>query len=105
MTCSVDGCSILPVTQFVGTRLRVDITQVLSVGGFLPPTGAAGEMPELSIKPPLGAPLLILLQGYLLKYFSQGNIFTRQRTFEIIVYLLLCELPLAIEPHMSVCHL
>ena len=32
MTSSVNGCSILPETQFVGTHLRVDSTRVLSVG-------------------------------------------------------------------------
>ena len=31
-TDSMDGCSVLPETQFVGTRLRVDATWVLSVG-------------------------------------------------------------------------
>ena len=42
-TDSMDGCNVLPETQFVGTRLRVYTTQVLSVGGSLPPCGAAGE--------------------------------------------------------------
>ena len=37
----------------MGTRLRVDTTRVLSVGGFLPPWGAAGERSEFDIKPPL----------------------------------------------------
>ena len=30
MTSSVDGCSILPEIQFVGTRQRVDTTRALS---------------------------------------------------------------------------
>ena len=53
-TGSVDGCSVLPEIQLVGTRLRVETTQVLSS-----PVGAAGEMPEFDIKLPLQAPLLI----------------------------------------------
>ena len=32
-TGSVDGCSVLPETQFVGTRLRMDATLALYVGG------------------------------------------------------------------------
>ena len=52
MTGSVDGCSILSETQFVGTRLHVDTTQVLSVYHVL-------SGPEFDIKPSLGAPLLI----------------------------------------------
>ena len=40
----------------------MDNTRVLSVFSFLPPTGAAGQRPEFDIKPPLGAPLLILPQ-------------------------------------------
>ena len=55
----MDGCNVLPETQFGGTRLREDTTLVLSVGGSIPPSGAAGEMSEFNIKPPLGAPLLI----------------------------------------------
>ena len=58
-TGSMDGCSIQLETQFVGTCLCVDTTQVLSMGGFLPPIGAAEERPELDIKPPSGAPHLI----------------------------------------------
>ena len=50
---------VLPETQFVWTRLRMDTTQVLYVGGFIPPWGAAREGSEFNIKPPLGAPLLI----------------------------------------------
>ena len=33
---SVDGCSVLPKTMFVGIRLCVDTTQGLSVGGSFP---------------------------------------------------------------------
>ena len=54
----MDSCNVLPEIQFVGTHLRVDTTQVLSVGGTLPPWGAAGERSEFDIKLPLGAPLL-----------------------------------------------
>ena len=35
-TDSMDGCNVLPDTQFVGTSLRVDTTRVLSVGSSLP---------------------------------------------------------------------
>ena len=42
VTGSVDGCSFLPDTQFVGTPLRMGTTQILSVGGFLAPW----ELPE-----------------------------------------------------------
>ena len=95
-TDSMDGCSVLPETQFVGTRLRVDTTLVLFVGGSLPPWGAAGERSEFNIKPPLGAPLLI---------FPQVDTSARQRGFEIRVFPLLGELPKAIEPHLPVCQL
>ena len=83
MTDSTDGFSVLPETKFVGTRLRVDTTRVLSVGGSLPPCGAAGEMSEFNIKPPLRAPLRIFPRGYLLKSFPQVDTFARQRGFEI----------------------
>ena len=36
MTGSVDGYSVQPENQFVGTSLRVDTTQVSSEGGSLP---------------------------------------------------------------------
>ena len=39
MTDSMDGGNVLPETQFVGTRLRVDTTQVLSVGVTSPLVG------------------------------------------------------------------
>ena len=35
-----------------GILLRVDTTRVLSVGGSLPPWGAAGERPRFSVPPP-----------------------------------------------------
>ena len=78
-TDSMDGCNVLPETKFVGTRLRVDTTQVLSVKGNLPPCRAAGERSEFNIKPPLGAPLLIFPQGYLLKSFPRVDTSARQR--------------------------
>ena len=53
MTGSVDGRSVLPETQFVGTRVHVDTTQVLPVGVFFP-MGVVREGPEFDIKPPLG---------------------------------------------------
>ena len=82
-TDSMDGCNVLPETQFVGTRLRVDTTPVFSVRGSLPPWGAAGEMSEFNIKPPIGSPLLIFPRGYLLKSFPQVDTSTKQRGFEI----------------------
>ena len=42
-TDSMDCCNVLQENQFVGTCLCMDATQVLSVGGSLPPWGAAGE--------------------------------------------------------------
>ena len=39
---SMDGCNVLPETQFVGTRQRVDTTRVLSVGVPFP----LGDLPE-----------------------------------------------------------
>ena len=48
-TDSVEGCNVLPETQFVGTRLRVDTTRVLSVKGTLPTWGAAGERSKFNI--------------------------------------------------------
>ena len=96
----MDGCNVLPETQFVGTRLRVDTTRVFSVRGSLPPWGTAGERSEFNIKPPLGAPLLIFPRGYLLKSFPQVDTSARQRGFEIRIFPLLGELPKAIEPHL-----
>ena len=104
-TDSMDGCNVLPETQFVGTRLRMDTIQLFSVRGSLPPWGAAGERSEFNIKPPLGAPLLIFPRGYLLKFFPQVDTSARQRGFEISVFPLLGELPKAIEPHLPVCQL
>ena len=101
----MDGCNVLPETEFVGTRLRVDATRVLSVGGSLPPCGAAGERSEFDIKSPIGVPLLIFPRGYLLMSFPQVGTSARQRGFEIRVFSLLGELPKAIEPHLPVCQL
>ena len=75
------------------------------MGGSLPPWGAAGERSEFTIKPSLGAPLLIFPRGYLLKSFPQVDTSARQRGFEIRVFPLLGELPKAIEPHLPVCQL
>ena len=97
---SMHGCNVLLETQFVGTRLRVDTTRVLSVGCSLPHCGAAGERSEFNIKPPLGAPLLISPRGYLLKSFPQVDTSARQWGFEIRVFPLLGELPKAIESHL-----
>ena len=98
----MDGCNVLPATQFVGTRLRVDTTRVFSVGGFLPTWEAVGERSEFDIKPPLWAPLLIIPRGYFLKYFPQMDTSARQRRFQICVFPLLGELQKAIEPHLPV---
>ena len=57
----------------------MDITHVLSVGGFIPSMGAAGESTEFEVKQPLGAALLIIPPGYLMKSFSQGDTSGRQR--------------------------
>ena len=98
----MDGCNVQPETQFVGTRLHVDTTQVF-LWGSLPPWGAAGERSEFNIKPPLGSPLLIFPGGFLLKSFPLVDTSVRQLGFEIRVFSLLGELPKAIEPHLPVC--
>ena len=100
MTGTVDCCCVLPETQIVGTRLRVETTRVISGGDFLSPMGAAGERPEFDSKPPSGAPLQIFPRGHLLISFPQGDTSARQRRFEIGVFPLLGELPKAIEPHL-----
>ena len=82
-TGSVDGCSVMPETQFVGTRLRVDTRRILSVGCFLPPIGTIGMRPEYETKPPLWVPFLIVPRCYLLRSFSIGDTSSRQRGFEI----------------------
>ena len=104
-TDSMDGCNVLPEIQFVGTRLQVDITRVLSVRGSSPPWGAAGDRSEFNIKPPLGAALLIFPRGYLLMSFPQVDTSARLRGFEIRVSPLLGELPKAIAPHLPACQL
>ena len=86
MTGLMDGCNVLSETQFVGTCLRVDTAQVLSVGGSLPPSGAARERSQFNIKPTLGASLLILPRGYLQKSFPQVDTSAKQQGFEIIAY-------------------
>ena len=101
----MDGCNFLPETQFVVTRLRVDTTRVLSVGGSLPPWGADRERSESNIYPPLGALPLIFLRGYLLKSIPQVDTSARQRGFEIRVFPLLGELPKTIETHLPVSQL
>ena len=58
-TGSVDGCNMLPQTQFVEER------------------------PEFDIKPPLGAPLLAFTLCYRVKSFPQGDTSTRYHRFEI----------------------
>ena len=105
MTDSMDGYNVLPMTQFIGTRLRVDTTQVFSMRGSLPPWGYAGERSEFNIKPPLWAPLLIFPRGYLLKSFPEVDTSARQQGFEIGVFPRLGELPKFIEPHLPVCQL
>ena len=77
MTDLMDGCNVLPETQFVGTRLRVDTTWVFSVGGSIPPCGAAGERSEYNIKPPLGAPLLIFSSRLSPEVFSTSGYFRK----------------------------
>ena len=62
-------------------------------------------MPEFVIRPPLGVPLLIFSRGYLLKSFPQGDTSARQWGFEIKVFPLLGEMPMAIEPQLPVCQL
>ena len=98
----MDGCNVLPEPQFVGDRLRVDTTRVLSVGGSLPPCEAAGERSEFNIKPSFRAPLQIFPRGYLLKSFPHVDTSARQRGFEIRVFPLIGELQKAIEPHQPV---
>ena len=104
-TDTMDGCNVLPETQFVGTRLRVDTTYVFYVGGTLPPCGAARERSESNIKPPLGAPLMIFPRGYLPKSFPQVDTSARMRGVEIRDFPLQGELQKAIEQHLPVCQL
>ena len=95
----MDGCRVLPETQFVGTRLSADTTQLFQ-------WQIQRERPELNINPPLGAPLLIFPRGYhLLKSFPQRDTSARQWGVEIRGFPLLGELPKAIEPHLPVCQL
>ena len=103
-TGSVDGFSVLPETQFVGTRRHLDNTQVFSERGFIPPKSVAGERPEFDVKPPLGAPHLTCPRNDLLKSFPQEDTSARQLGYEIRAFPLLDE-PMAIELHLPVCQL
>ena len=100
----MDGCNILPETQFAGTRLRVDTTRVLSVEFPTPlveqrrevrvlhQTAIMGSTPDFSsrLSP---------------EVFSTSGYFRKTVGFEIRVFPLLGELPMAIEPHLPVCQL
>ena len=99
----MDGCNVLPKTQFVGTRLHVDTTRVLSVGVSFPLVELP-ERSEFNMKPPLGAQLLIFPQDYLLKSSTTGY-FRKTVGCEIRVFPLLGELPKAIEPQTHGCQL
>ena len=74
-THSVDGHRVMLETQFVGTRLRVDTTQVSYVGVPSSYWSCWRERVDFDVKPPLGASLLIFPRGYFPKtstrvYFS-----------------------------------
>ena len=104
MIGSVDGCSVLSETQFVGTQLHVDTTWVLfAVVPFplweLPARGQSltsnrlwGSTPDFSSSL---YPKALSIRGYICN--TAG--------FEIRVFSLLGDLSKAIEPHMPVCHL
>ena len=78
----------------------MDTAQVFPVGGFPPAMSArARERQEIDIKPPLGAPFLIIPRGYPLKAFLQDRVGLKS------VFPLLGELPKAIEPQLPVCQL
>ena len=70
-TGSVDSCSILPETQFVRT-MHGHLMDFIR-RGFPILMKASRLRPEFHIKPPLGAPLIIFSQGYLLKSFPQRD--------------------------------
>ena len=97
MIRSVDGSSVLPDTQFVGTIQRVFTTRVSSVGGSLHTMGSSCDMSELDIKPSLGAPLLNFPQSYRLSLFHNG-IFPQYSEVLKSVFPRLGELTKAIEP-------
>ena len=100
----MDGCNVLPETQFVGTRLRVDTTRASYVGVAFP----LAELPERGqslTSNAFRAPLLIFTRGYLLKSFSKLDTSARQRGFEIRVLSFLGEVPKAIKPQLPVCQL
>ena len=94
-TDSVDGCSILLETQFVGSRLHVNTTWILSVGVPFPYVSCRREA-RVDIKPPLGAPLLIFPP----EVFEKRLALARQQGFEFRIFPLLGELPKAIEAHL-----
>ena len=52
--------AVLPETKYVWTRLSVDTTRILSIGGYLPLMRAAGDRPEFYIKPPIGGYLPLM---------------------------------------------
>ena len=62
--------------------------------------GDAGDIPEFDVKPPLGVLLLVFSLGYLLNIFPQRDTSTKQRGFDIRVFLIIGELLKAIEPHL-----
>ena len=66
--------------------------------------GAAGERPELDVKPPLEATLRIFRRGDLLKSFSQLYTYAKRWGFEIGTFPLLVEMPHAIKLHLPVCY-
>ena len=101
-TGKVDGCRVLPETQFFWSRLHVDSTRVLSVESSVFPMGRCRRETEFDIKPPFRAPLMIFPQVYVQMSFPKGNNSARQWLFGIRVLSLLCELPRAIYPHLPV---
>ena len=100
----MDGCNVLPETQFVRIRKRVDTTRVLFVGVSFPleelpdrgqsltSNGFLGSTPDFSsrLSP---------------EVFSSSGYFRKTVGFEIRVFPLVGELPKAIEPHLPVCQL
>ena len=62
------------------------------------------ERPEFYIKPLLGAPFLIFPKGNIMMSFQLGDTSARKRGLKS-VFLLLGEVPMAIELHLLVCQL
>ena len=101
----MDGCNVLPETQFVGTRLRMD-TSLVFLWGFPSSLGSCRrERSDFNFKPPLGAPLLIFSSRLSPEVFSTSGYFRKTAGVEIRFFPLLGELPKAIEPHLPVCQL